>query len=149
MRQPKRDKQNMYYALFAGKQPVYEKDADGHTIYIYVDGRPAPLDTGIKVEKYSTPVKFKASITSTLNEMHIRAWGVDQSAIQSVICCKKGYLPLQIGSLIWRTSEIEWEDKDKTIPKPSSADYTVCGLMDESLTEDFYLLKRNSSDESN
>ena len=59
----------------------------------------------------------------------------------------KGYLPLKIGAIIWRTSEIEWDDEQQGIPKASSSDYTVCGLMDEGLTEDLFLLKRNSSEE--
>lgn len=145
MRQTKRDKQIMYYSNFAGTQKEYEKDADGNTVYVEVDGQLVPVETGIVTEVYDTPVKFKASISSQLNELQIRSWGVDQSAIHSELCVKKGYLPVKIGTIIWRTSEVVMEE-DGIHAKASSSDYTVCGIMDEDLYSDFYLLKRNSSD---
>lgn len=147
MRLPKRDKQNMYYSNFAGTQKEYQTDENGNTVYVEIDGVQTPVETGIVKEIFSTPVFFRSSISSNLNEMHIKAWGCDQSSIYSELCVPKGYLPLKIGAIIWRTSEIQWEDTNHTIPKASSSDYTVCGLMDEGLTEDLFLLKRNSSDE--
>ena len=145
MRQTKRDKQNMYYSNFAGTQKEYERDSDGNIVYVDVEGQLVPVETGIVTEVYDTPIPFKASISSNLNEMHIKSWGVDQSSIYSEICCRKGYLKLKIGTIIWRTSEVEMED-DGIHAKASSSDYTVCGIMDEDLYSDFYLLKRNSSD---
>lgn len=144
MRQTKRDKQVMYYSNFGGTQKEYERDERGNIVYITVDGKLIPVETGIVTEVYDTPVKFKATISSQLNELQIRSWGVDQSAIHSELCVPKGYLPIKIGTIIWRTSKVEMEDK--THPKASSSDYTVCGIMDEDLYSDFYLLKRNSSD---
>lgn len=147
MRLPKRDKQNMYYSNFVETQKEYQRDENGDIIYEDVDGVETPVETGIEKQVFETPTQFRASISSNLNEMHIKSWGADQSSIYSEIVCPKGYLPLKIGAIIWRTSEIEWEDENHTIPKASSSDYTVCGLMDEGLTEDMFLLKRNSSDE--
>lgn len=144
MRQTKRDKQNMFYSNFIGSQKEYERDEDGNIVYVEVDGEKIPVETGIVTEVYDTPQPFKASISSSLNEMHIKSWGVDQSSIYSKLCVKKNYIKLKIGTIIWRTSEVEMEDDIH--PKASSSDYTVCGLMDEDLYSDFYLLKRNSSD---
>lgn len=146
MRMPRRDKQDMYYALSNGTTKEYQRDAQGNIEYITVDGVQVPVSTGKEVISYATPVPFKASISSELNEMHIKSYGVDQSSIYSEIACRKGYLPLKIGAIIWRTTEIEWEDADHTIPQASSSDYTVVGLMDEGLTEDFFLLQRNSNE---
>lgn len=147
MRLPKRDKQNMYYSNFVGTQKEYQTDDEGNIVYVDIDGVQTPIETGIVSEIYDTPLAFRSSISSSLNEMHIKSWGVDQSSIYSELCVPKGYLPLKIGAIIWRTSEIEWDDEEHGIPKASSSDYTVCGLMDEGLTEDLFLLKRNSSEE--
>lgn len=147
MRLPRRDKQVMYYSLFANATNEYERDENGDIVYEEIDGELIPVEIGTKSPSYQTPVKFYSSISSKLNDMQIRAYGVDASAIECTMTVKKGYLPkLTIGSLIWRENEIEWEDKNQTIPKSSSADYTVMGRMKESLTEDFYLLKCNSSE---
>ena len=148
MRLPKRDKQNMYYSNFVETHEEYQRDENGDIIYDEIDGEQVPVEVGNEKQVFATPVKFRASISSNLNEMHIKSWGCDQSSIYSELCVPKGYLPLKIGAIIWRTSEIEWEDENHTIPKASSSDYTVCGLMDEGLTEDLFLLKRNSSDEA-
>ena len=137
----------MYYSNFIGTQKEYQKDDEGNIVYEDIDGVETPVETGNESQIFDTPTEFRASISSSLNEMHIKSWGCDQSSIYSEIVCPKGYLPLKIGAIIWRTSQIEWEDDQQTVPKASSSDYTVCGLMDEGLTEDMFLLKRNSSDE--
>lgn len=141
------NKQNMKYALFVGSTPEYEKDEAGNTVFDRIDGRYIPRQVGNTEEHYDTPVDFSACITSELNELQMKAWGVDQSAIYSQITVQKGYLPIKPGALVWRENEVEWENASHTIPKASSADYTVCGIMTEGLTADCYLLKRQSSEE--
>lgn len=165
------NKQNMYYSLYSGTFPVYEKDEDGFPLYIEVDGERVPVEAGTQEARYSTPVPFRANINSELNEMHVRAWGVDQSSIYSEIVCQKDYLPLEIGAIIWRQSPIEFESAEnqwitdegdryivlktddyivanngQKIPRQSSADYTVVGIRTEGLTEDWFLLQKASSD---
>lgn len=148
MRLSRRDKQVMYYSLFQNATDEYERDENGDIVYVEVDGEQVPVEVGTKTPSYTKPIKFYSSISSNLNEMHIKSYGVDASSIYCELAVSKGYLPkLTIGSLIWRENEIEWEDKAHTIPKASSADYTVMGRMKEPLTEDFYLLKCNSSEE--
>ena len=147
MRLSRRDKQEMYYSLYASSTTEYERDENGDIVYVEIDGEQVPNEIGVKTYSYTTPIKFYSSISSKLNEMHIKSYGVDSSSIYCTLCVSKGYLPkLTIGSLIWRENEIEYEDNSKTIPKASSADYTVVGRMKESITEDFYLLKCNSSE---
>lgn len=147
MRVSRQNKQKMYYSLYTGTEPVYETDDDGNIVYVTVDGVPVPVEIGTTEAKYGKPVEFKAVISGHLNEMRMRAWGVDQSSIYSEVTCQKDYLPMQIGMLIWRTSDIQYEDEEKTIPLASSADYRVMGIMDEGLYEDKLLLQRITSDE--
>ena len=165
------NKQNMFYSLYSGTFPVYETDEDGFPLYIEVDGEQVPVEAGTQEAHYSVPVPFSAVISSELNEMHVRAWGVDQSSIYAEIVCQKDYLPLEIGAIIWRQSPIEFESTEnqrvtdegdryividvndyivandgQKIPRQSSADYTVVGIRTEGLTEDWYLLQKASSD---
>lgn len=136
----------MWYSLYGATIPVYERDEDGNIVYQMIDGEMIPSETGTYETSYGKPVEFKANIHSELSEMHLKSYGVDQSSIYSEICVKKGELPLKIGTVIWRESEIIYEDEEKTIPKQSSADYTVKGIMTEGLTEDYFLLQRNSAE---
>lgn len=145
MRVSRQNKQKMYYSLYVGTDPVYETDDEGNIVYVSVDGEPVPVEIGTTEATYGTPVEFKAVISGHLNEMRMRAWGVDQSSIYSEVTCQKGYLPMQVGMLIWRTSEIQYDDEQH--PLASSADYRVMGIMDEGLYEDKLLLQRITSDE--
>lgn len=145
MRTLRKNKQKMYYSLYRAAEEVYDQE-QGETRYIVDDetGETIPVEVGTQKAFYKPPVEFKANITSNLNEMHIRAYGVDQSAIYSELIVEKGYLPLKIGSIIWRETPIAWEDEENRIPKQSSADYTVVGLLTEYQHSDFYLLQRNT-----
>ena len=166
------NKQNMYYSLYQGNVPVYETDENGSPIFINVDGQQVKVEAGTTEAQYSMPVAFSANISSQLNEMHMKAWGVDQSSIYSEIVCQKDYLPLEIGTIIWRTSPIVYDDmpddwlvsnagaylvvdngetylvteNNEKIPHQASSDYTVVGIRTEGLTEDWFLLQKNSSD---
>jgi len=150
MRMLSKNKQQMYYSLFVNETEIYETDKDGNIIYTEVeeDGEiiSIPVSKGIDKPHYSEPLPFKSVISSQLNELQMRSWGVDQSAIYSQISVAKGYLPLKVGALVWRENDIEWEDETNKIPKSSSADYTCKGLMTEGLYEDLFLLQRNSSE---
>lgn len=145
MRNLRKNKQKMYYSLYSAAEEVYEQDgSETRTIIDEETGEEIPVEIGTQKAVYKPPVLFYANITSNLNEMHIRAYGVDQSSIYSEINVEKGMLPLKIGSIIWRESPIRWDDEPKRIPQQASADYTVVGLMTEYQHADFYLLQRNT-----
>lgn len=149
MRTCKRNKQQMYYSLPGTTIAEYVYDDNGNKVVDYVDSEGVThyLETGESVQGYGSPVLFYASISSELNELHMRAYGVDASAIYSEIVVDKGEHPdWVIGTIIWRTSDISYEDEDETIVKSNSSDYTIVGLMDEGLNEDWYLLRRNNID---
>lgn len=149
------NKQNMYYSKFVGQEEIYKTDEDGNIIYSDVtdpetgEVERIPVVLGTSEPHYSNPIPFKASISSHLNELQMRSWGIDTSAIYSQIDVAKNYLPLEVGDLVWRENEIEWEDEENQIPKASSADYTCKGLMTEGLHEDLFLLQRNADEGSN
>ena len=147
MRTLRKNKQRMFYSLYKSAEPIYEKDEYGNIKYMEIDGVQVPIEVGTREPHYDTPIEFKANIHSELNEMHLKSYGVDQSSIYSEIVVEKGKLPLKIGTIIWRETEIIYEDEEQTTPKQSSADYTVVGIMTEGLNTDAYLLQRNSKEE--
>lgn len=145
MRSLRKNKQRMYYSLYKAAEEVYEEEGTSvRTIIDEETGEEIPVEVGTQKAVYLPPVEFFANITSNLNEMHIKAYGVDQSSIYSRIIAEKGQLPLKVGTMIWRESDIEWDDKLRRIPKQASADYVVVGLMTEYQHADFYLLQRNT-----
>lgn len=149
MRTLRKNKQKMYYSLYSTSTEVF--DEEGTSVRTIVDeetGEAIPVSVGTLKSVYGRPEKFKANITSNLNKLHIEAYGVDQSAIYSELIVPKNYIPLKIGAIIWRESPIEWEDEQRKIPKQSSSDYTVMGLLTEYQHQDFYLLQRNTPEGS-
>lgn len=153
MRVLKKNKQVMYYSKIVGEQEVYEKDSSGNIKYTQIieDGETIsiPIPTGTKKPMYGTPVKFSSSISSSLNPLQMRAWGVDQSNIWSQVDVPKGYLPLSVGDIVWRENEIGYDSDNSEMPDAATADYTCKGIMTEGLYEDLYLLQRNSSEGDN
>lgn len=144
MRTQNRNKQKMYYALVVGLMPMYERDDNGNIKYIEVNGKQVPVKTGDYETKYSTPVEFKANISSTLASAAFKPFGIDNSANMATICCNKDEIPLEIGTIVWRKSAVKYIDIDQTIPDSKSADFVVKGIATEGLTNDLYLLQRLS-----
>ena len=132
------NKQSMKYLIPGKKEPVYETDDDGNIKYIIVDGRQEPIVTG----EYRTSgeiIDFRANINSTLTEAFIRAFGVDDSSDKATIVSTKNFLPLKVGTKIWKDSEVLY--KNETVDA-DSADYEVIGVNTEALNEDCFLLKK-------
>ena len=144
MRANRRLKQKMKYSMYMGSLPVYERDDFGNIIYVDVDGVQVPVETGEQAPYFSEPTEFYASISSKLNEMQAKEYGVDQSSIYSEICLSKQEFPtkLKYGTLIWKDSEVVWKDLMLKIPDETSADYKVVGVLDEFQHYDRYLLQR-------
>lgn len=141
MRTLRKNKQSMKYSLQIGEVPIYQTDEDGNIMY-YVDsdGNKIPLETGETQIGYSDPVPFLANINNKLDEVTWREYGVDDTTKFAQLVVQKDSLPLQVGSIIWKKSEVEYKDGmiDET-----SCDYTVKGVADEGLSVDLFLLQRN------
>lgn len=143
MRIPRKDKQKMFYSLYVGSKPVYAKDSEGNIITTKVDGVDVPVELGTIENTYSDPKEFLATISSSLNELHAKEYGVDASAIYSEIQCEKGYVPLAYGAKIWRETTPTYK-ADGTVDD-STADYVVKGVMTEFIPYDWYLLQRQNN----
>ena len=147
------NKQQMKYSLQGQKITIYKKDEDGNIQYegytdsdgnfipyLDVNGDKIPIISK-EVVGYSEPKIFKANISNKLSEVLIREFGVDDSSTYCQIVTDKGYLPLDVGDLVWKKSNVE-TDKDGLVDK-NSADYIVKGVADEGLTVDLFLLQKN------
>ena len=138
------NKQSMKYSLQDVKVPIYETDDDSNIIYYTdEDGNQIPLETGEHETGYSQPVSFFANINNKLNEVVWKDYGIDDSTNYAQIITSKGELPLKVGSVIWKKSEVGYKDDEKTIVDETTADYTVKGIADEGMSEDLFLLQRN------
>ena len=135
MRMLNKNTQKMYYANQDRVVPIYEyyEDEDGNLI---------PLDTGETKLVYGEPIEFKANISNKLNEVKWAEYGIDESTNYAQIVASKGSIPLKVGTIIWKKSEIGYEDVDNEIVDENTSDYVVKGVADEGLTEDWYLLKK-------
>lgn len=139
MRTLNRNKQKMFYSLPIGQFPIYSTDEDGNIIYVPVDGKDVPVETGNYETFYGNPIEFKANISSTLASAAFKPFGVDNSANMATICCDKGYLDLKIGAIIWKNSQVRYKN-DRV--DSASADFVVKGIDIEGLNNDLYLLER-------
>lgn len=113
------NKQKMYYALQIGEVPIYEYYTDS-------DGNKFPVgETGEYKIGYGKPVEFFGNIAMSGGESKAVEYGIDVSAYDAILIVDKGALPLTETSLIWVESEVSYEDTEKTIVDPNSADYKV------------------------
>ena len=135
------NKQSMKYSLQGERVPIYETDENGNVIYDEVTGK--PIETGEYTTGYSQPVSFFANINNKLNEVVWQDYGIDDSTNYAQIIASKDELPLKVGSVIWKKSEVGYKDEENTIVDETTADYTVKGIADEGMSEDLFLLQRN------
>lgn len=139
MRNLRKNKQTMYYALLDKTQPIYEKDSDGNIVYIEINGVQVPVETGEKELVYGNPVKFRGNISMSGSESKETEYGIDTTDYDAVLMMQLDELPINETSIIWYKSPIGYKDKDKTIIDDKSADYVVKKLS-PSLNQFKYLL---------
>ena len=128
MRTARRVNQKMFYSNFHTSEPVYVKDSEGNIVYQTMpDGEQVPVKTGETKESYDDPTEFWNSISGTLTEDELKAFGGEKRAIAKITYPKDKY-PFRTGTLIWKNSEVVYKDGeiDKT-----SADYSIMGILDE------------------
>lgn len=138
------NKQSMKYSLQGERVPIYETDENGNIVYYTdSDGNKIPIETGEYKTGYSQPVSFFANINNKLNEVVWQDYGIDDSTNYAQLITSKNELPLKVGSVIWKKSEVGYKDDENTIVDETTADYTVKGIADEGMSEDLFLLRRN------
>lgn len=137
MRQLNKNKQTLYYSNFDSVITINEYDEDGNILTTNVDGEEVPCTT--TKEGYSTPVKFKANISFNSGDTRMAEYGLNTGDYNAIISAEKGMLPFNERTLIWHTSEPQY-DGDGYI-KPESADYKVVSIK-TSLNEERFILKK-------
>ena len=145
MKTLRKNKQQMYYSLPIGEQPIYELDENGNKVISYVDedGNIYYEDTGEMEMVYSKPIPFMNGISGKLSEVLVKEFGIDDTSMYAEMDAEANRYPIVAESLIWLKSEVLYKDIDKTIPDKTSCDYVVSGVLNEGLNVWNYLLKRN------
>ncbi len=106
MRQAKRDRQELYYALFGDAVPILDENGD---------------DTLETASGYMKPVKFYASISPDRGEASIEPFGMALDYSKTIVTTEE--LPIVEGTRIW----YETAPPDG-ISDGSTADYTVVAV---------------------
>ncbi len=128
MRTARRKTQKMLYSNFHSSEPLYLTDADGNIIYQTMpDGVEVPVTSGETKEGYDEPTEFWNSISGTLTEDELHAFGGEKSAVAKITYRKEEY-PFRVGTLVWKNSEVKHKGY---IVDETSADYRVMGILDE------------------
>ena len=140
MRMLARNMQKLKYALQDGTWLVPEFDLDGLPIIDYVDDEGNTYPEPHEEIKWTEPTEFLANIAQSGGEAEAMAYGLSVSDFDASIIVAKGTVDLPIGSLIWHTSEVLYEDEENTYVDEKSADYKVLRVL-ESLNMTKYLLK--------
>ena len=124
------------------KIPVYERDEDGNIKYMLIDGVAVPVESGEYEPEYSKPVQFFNGIAGKLSKSVMKAFGIDDSSTYAQMDTLANEYPFGKGTYIWRKTEIQYKDADKTIVDVSSADYIIENVLDEGIQFWNYLLQR-------
>lgn len=125
MRLLRKNMQPMKYSLQDGRVPIYERDENGDIVYIEVDGKKVPVETGEYETGYSSPVDFMGNISMSGGEAEAKEFGMDIGDFDAVIVLEKDAVPLTEISIIWHTSPVKYKDEQNTIVDSKSADYAV------------------------
>lgn len=140
MRMLARNMQKLKYSLQDGTWMVGEYDAEGNLIIDYVDTEGNVYPPPKEKIKWTEPVDFLANIAQSGGEAEAMAYGLSTADFDASIVTAKGTVPLEVGSIVWHTSEPKYRDADKTVLNDKSADYEVIRVL-ESINFTRYILK--------
>ena len=126
MRTARRKTQKMYYSNMHDSTPIYQTDDQGNIVYRTMpDGEQVPTKIGETKPGYDEPIEFWNSISGTLTEDELKAFGSESSGVAK-ITYHKGEFPFKVGTLIWKDSEVKYIDNEVD---ENSADYRVMGVL--------------------
>lgn len=128
MRTARRKTQRMLYSNFHTSEPIYLTDDDGNIVYRTMpDGEVVPIKDGETKQGYDEPTEFYNSISGTLTEDELQAFGGEKRAVAK-ITYRKNEFPFVVGTLVWKNSEVKHvgDEVDE-----NSADYRIMGILDE------------------
>lgn len=140
MRMLNRNAQKIKYSLEDGTWTVYEYGSDGLPKVAYTDEEGNVYYVEHETVKWTTPVEFNANIAMSGGEAEAMEFGLSISDYDAVIVVANDSVPLVIGSRIWHTSEVKYQDLLNTVVDEKSADYVV-RKVNKSLNYTKYVLK--------
>lgn len=128
MRTARRVKQKMFYSNFHKSEPIYLTDSEGNIVYRTMpDGEQVAVKGGETKEGYDEPTEFMNTISGTLTQEELQAFGGETRAIAK-ITYHKGQYPFIVGTLVWKNSEVKHIDDEVD---ENSADYRIMGILDD------------------
>ena len=143
MRNLKRNKQKLYYALYSEDVPIYAYDEEGNILTTEVNGVAVYVVDSYK-SGYSAPIEFEANISFDSGETRLGEYGLNTSDYNAVISADKGVFPFNEQTLIWHKSEPKI-DAITGEALPESADYRITAIK-TSLNEERFILKKVVND---
>lgn len=143
MRNLQRNKQELYYALYKGKETIYKLDENGQKIVAWVDESQNPPVTyyeedGTK-DVYENAVKFKGNIAMSKGDAQAVDYGVSEGDYEAILMTEKNCIPITETSLIWFET-VPTMGADGYVDD-ATADYRVIKLK-PSLNQDRYVLAK-------
>ena len=146
MRSLKRNKRELWYALYDGEMPIYVTDKDGNIVYMDIGDEQVPTETGEFRSVYSIPEKFKANISPGRGYAQNEVFGINADFTRSISTTNMSN-PIDEYSLIW--------DREPKVLVDGTADatdavYRVAGRPARGLTSIVIPIKaiaRNSANE--
>lgn len=142
MRTLKKNEQTLYYANYVGDIPIYATDEEGNILTTDVDGEIVEVIDSYK-QGYTNPEEFEANISFNSGETIMAEYGLDVGEYNAVIQATKGEFPFNEQTLIWHTSEPEYDSSDNVLPE--SADYKVVAIK-SSLNEERFILRKRAEE---
>lgn len=143
MRELRRNKQTLYYALYKGSEPIYRVDEDGNRVVVYMDNSTDPpteyYDEIGREDVYENPVKFKGNIALTSGDSQVSDFGVNIADYEAVLLMPKNSTPITETTLIWQNNEPTVDANGH--PDISTADFRVIKKK-PSLNEDRFVLAK-------
>jgi len=130
MRSLKRNKRELWYALYEGEMPIYKTDKDGNIVYMDVDDEQVPIETGEFQSVYSIPKKFKANTSAGRGYSQNEVFGISADFTRSISTTDMSN-PIDEFSLIWDRKPKVLEDETA---EPTDAVYRVSGRPARGLT---------------
>ena len=138
MRTLKKNEQKLYYANYTDEIPIYALDEDGNVLTQDIDGETVMVIDSY-IQGYSEVVEFKANISFNSGETAMAEYGLNPSQYNAIINAEKGKFPFNEQTLIWHTSEPQYDLQNNVLPE--SADYRVVAIK-TSLNEERFILKK-------
>lgn len=138
MRTLKKNEQTLYYANYIEDIPIYAKDEDGNILTQVIDGVTVEVIDSY-IQGYGEVTEFKANISFNSGETAMAEYGLNPSQYNAIINATKGKFPFNEQTLIWHTSEPQYDSQNNVLPE--SADYRVVAIK-TSLNEERFILKK-------